>query len=238
MPSLIQPVPTTRAARNVAQVTAPLKPVVSAKGKRTFTDNGFWTPQTFMLQAIQTWFCSRDLPAARTGLSIDQNPTLDEILLDCWPDLKIDRAIYPQADVQHLKAYADAQFDVVYSHQVLEHVPKPWLAGQELVRVLKPGGIGLHTTCAFNPLHGPPAFRDYYRFFPDGLAELFPGVAIHVKTGWGNREALIHNLAINDGHGALGGRRFHPLVGQRNEELYPWHTWIIFQKPAALAAPQ
>ena len=136
----------------------------------------------------------------------------------------------PAPDVQRLQAFADGQFDVVYSHQVLEHVPKPWLAGQELVRVLKPGGIGLHTTCAFNPLHGPPVFNDYYRFFPDGLAELFSNVTIHVKAGWGNREALITNLAINDGHGDLGGRRFHPLVGQRNEERYPWHTWIIFQK--------
>ena len=104
------------------------------------------------------------------------------------------------------------------------------LAGQELVRVLKPGGIGLHTTCAFNPMHGPPIFNDYYRFLPDGLAELFPGVAILVKAGWGNREALAHNLIMNDGNGALGGRRFHPLIGARNEALYPWHTWVIFRK--------
>jgi hypothetical protein len=63
-------------------------------------------------------------------------------------------------------------------------------------------------------------------------------VTVLVKAGWGNREALVHNLVMNDGHGALGGRRLHPLIGQRNEELYPWHTWIIFQKPAALAALQ
>ena len=214
-----------------ASAPAPVPtPAPGVKGKQTYTDNGFWTPQTFMLQAIQEWFSSRKLPPAKTALSIDKNPTLDQILCDSWPGLKIERAVYPQHDVQRLQAFADGQFDVVYSHQVLEHVPKPWLAGQELVRVLKPGGIGLHTTCAFNPLHGPPVFNDYYRFFPDGLAELFSNVTIHVKAGWGNREALITNLAINDGHGDLGGRRFHPLVGQRNEERYPWHTWIIFQK--------
>lgn len=221
---------------NPALAVAPPQVAVSARGKRTYTDQGFWTPQTFMLQAIQNWFGAHKLPPAKTGLSIDQNPTLDEILLDCWPALKIERAIYPQADVQRLNAIADGQFDVVYSHQVLEHVPKPWLAGQELVRVLKPGGLGLHTTCAFNPRHGPPAFNDYYRFLPDGLAELFPQVVVLVKAGWGNREALAYNLLMNDGHGALGGRRFHPLIGQRNEELYPWHTWIIFQKSAAPTA--
>jgi SAM-dependent methyltransferase len=206
------------------------QPSAVPRTERTYTDNGFWTPQTFMLQAIQRWFFSRELPPAENALSIDHNPTLDEILLACWPGLRIQRAIHPQHDAQHLVNFADGQFDVVYSHQVLEHIPKPWLAGQELVRVLKPGGLGLHTTCAFNPRHGPPAFNDYYRFFPDGLAELFPGVALLEKAGWGNREALIYNLAVDDGNGALGGRRFHPVVGQRNDPTYPWHTWVIFQK--------
>jgi len=201
-----------------------------AKPGRDFTDNGYWTPQTYMLQAVQQWFSSRPLETAETALSIDCNPTLDEILLNRWPALRIQRAVHPQHDAQRLMDFADDQFDVVYSHQVLEHIPKPWLAGEELVRVLKSGGIGLHTTCAFNPLHGPPVFNDYYRFFPDGLAELFPGVTVLVKAGWGNREALVHNLVMNDGHGALGGRRFHPLIGRRNEETYPWVTWIIFQK--------
>jgi SAM-dependent methyltransferase len=206
--------------------------------RRSFIVDGFWTPQTFMLQAIQDWFYTADLPPARTALSVDQNPTLNEILQACWPSLQIEYAIHPRHDAQHLRDFADHQFDLVYSHQVLEHIPKPWLAGQELVRVLRPGGLGLHTTCAYNPRHGPPAFNDYYRFFPDGLAELFPGVKVLVKAGWGNREALVHNLVMNDGHGALGGRRFHPLIGQRNEELHPWHTWIIFQKAATPTAPQ
>lgn len=198
--------------------------------RQSFTVDGFWTPQTFMLQAIQEWFFTAQLPGAATALSIDQNPTLNQILLACWPALHIDYAIHPRHDAQNLADFADEQFDIVYSHQVLEHLPKPWRAGNELVRVLKPGGIGLHTTCAFNPLHGPPDFNDYYRFFPDGLAELFEGVDISVVAGWGNREALAHNLIMNDGNGALGGRRFHPLIGQRNDKYYPWVTWIIFTK--------
>jgi hypothetical protein len=88
----------------------------------------------------------------------------------------------------------------------------------------------LHTTCAFNPRHGLPQFNDYYRFLPDGLAELFEGVKVIVKAGWGNRQALLYNLAIDDGHGALGGRRFCEHLGQKNDEQYPWHVWIIFEK--------
>jgi len=200
------------------------------KSARSYTIDGYWTPQTAMLLAIQKWFFEADLPSAYSALSIDENPTLNEILQACWPSLKIQPAIHPRHDAQKLVDFADNQFDIVYSHQVLEHIPKPWLAAQECVRVLKKGGIGLHTTCAFNPRHGPPAFNDYYRFLPDGLAELFAGVQVMVKAGWGNREALIYNLAINDGHGDLGGRRLHPTVGQRNELLHPWVTWIIFRK--------
>lgn len=198
-------------------------------GNTDFTDAGYWTPQTAMLQAIQAWvMASSDRPSK--ALSIDRNPTLDQILLSKWPALSIQSAAFPQHDVQNLSEFPTSAFDLVYSHQVIEHVAKPWLAGRELVRVLSRGGIGLHTTCAFNPRHGPPHFNDYYRFLPDGLAELFDDVDVLVKAGWGNRQALLYNLAIDDGHGALGGRRFHPAVAKENDENLPWVTWIIFRK--------
>ena len=187
-----------------------------------------------MLQSIREWVlnCAEEPVSA---VSIDDNPTLDQIFNERWPGLRLERAVPPEHDIQRLVKIPSDGCDLCYSNQVLEHVPKPWLAGEELVRILRPGGLGIHTTCAYNPRHGPPAFNDYYRFLPDGLAELFDGVTVLVKGGWGNREALIHNLTTNDGHGALGGRRFHPLVGQRNEELHPWVTWIIFRKNAGPA---
>lgn len=194
-----------------------------------FTDGQFWTPQTVMLQSIQDWISAcPDAPA--NALSIDRNPGLDRMALGRWPGLRIREACFPEHDVQRLTAFADGAFDLVYSHQVLEHVPKPWLAGRELVRVLRRGGLGLHTTCAYNPRHGPPAFNDYYRFLPDGLAELFDDVEVLVKGGWGNRQVLLYNLAIDDGHGVLGGRRFHPRLGVENDPNHPWVTWIIFRK--------
>jgi SAM-dependent methyltransferase len=194
-----------------------------------FTDNGLWTPQTSMLRSIEEWIRSASFPCS-LALSIDQNPTLDQLVQGKWPGIVIERAIYPASDAQNLSSLADNRFDLVYSHQVLEHLPKPWRAAREIVRVLKPGGLGLHTTCAYNPRHGPPAFNDYYRFLPDGLAELFENVEVLVKAGWGNRQALLYNLAIDDGHGALGGRRFHSALGQPNDENHPWVTWIIFRK--------
>jgi len=183
-------------------------------GRATFITYGYWDEIPPML-----WLDEQIV-----------KPDLDAMARVRWPDIRIQEARYPKHDAQRLTAFTDGQFDLVYSHQVLEHIPKPWLAGAELVRVLKSGGIGIHTTCAYNPRHGLPAFNDYYRFLPDGLAELFDGVEVLVKAGWGNRQALLYNLAIDDGHGGLGGRRFHPKLAEQNDPNHPWVTWIIFRK--------
>lgn len=194
-----------------------------------FTDNGFWTPQTFMLQAIRNRINHIQLPVM-TALSIDKNPTLDEIITRRWPTVAIQHAVWPEYDAQNLGSLRDEQFDLVYSHQVLEHIPKPWVAAKELVRVMRRGGIGVHTSCAFNPRHGQPAFNDYYRFLPDGLEQLFDNVEVLEKGEWGNRQAILYNVGIDDGNGALGGRRFVRAIGEVSDGLYPWHTWIIFRK--------
>jgi FkbM family methyltransferase len=195
----------------------------------SFTDGDLWTPQTYMQRAIKDWL-NRTSFEVRIALSIDKNPPLDVIITQRWPNITIHRATYPEFDAQDLSKIAGNQYDLVYSNQILEHIPKPWIAAAEMVRVLRPGGLGLHTTCAFNPRHGLPEFNDYSRFLPDGLAELFEGVKVLVKAGWGNRQALLYNLAIDDGHGVLGGRRFCEHLGQKNDEQYPWHVWIIFEK--------
>jgi SAM-dependent methyltransferase len=195
------------------------------------TDKGRWTPQTQMLQTIQLWIEKASLQPT-TALSIDVNESIDQMLLSRWPTLQIMRATYPKIDCQSLPM-PDDSFDLVYSNQVLEHIPRPWLAASEIVRVLRPSGFGIHTTCTFNPRHGPPQFEDYYRFLPAGLSQLFTGVKIHELGEWGNAHAIRHNVSIDDGHGKLGGRRFDRSIGSRSDGLYPWVVWIIFEKPAS-----
>jgi SAM-dependent methyltransferase len=154
---------------------------------------------------------------------------MDDVLLPRWPKLQITRAIWPGVDSQNLPM-PDASFDLVYSNQVLEHVPRPWEAGRQIMRVLRPGGVGIHTSCAFNPRHGPPQFEDYFRFLRPGFAQLFPGAKILQLEEWGNREAILHNVSVDDGHGKLGGRRFDQRIGTTSDGLYPWVVWIIFEK--------
>jgi SAM-dependent methyltransferase len=201
--------------------TANALPVDNVKPRLGFTDNGYWTPQTAMLESIREWVlgCAEEPVSA---ISVDINPTLDQIVNERWPGIRIQRAEPPEHDIQRLHQIPSDRFDLGYSNQVLEHVPKPWLAGAELVRILRPGGIGIHTTCAYNPRHGLPAFNDYYRFLPDGLAELFDGVEVLVKTGWGNRQVIQCNLTIDEGAGvSRSARRFHPDLATPNDPNYP-----------------
>ena len=72
-------------------------------------------------------------------------------------------------DVQAL-CIRDASFDVVLCTEVLEHVPDPQRAIDEMYRVLVPGGQLLLTTRFLFPIHDAP--HDYFRFTKYGLRHL------------------------------------------------------------------
>jgi SAM-dependent methyltransferase len=70
----------------------------------------------------------------------------------------------------------DGSVDAVISSAVLEHVRRPWLAAQEIARVLKPGGAAYVAVPFLQPLHGYP--NHYFNMTGDGLASLFPGLEV------------------------------------------------------------
>jgi len=72
-------------------------------------------------------------------------------------------------DVQAL-CIRDESFDVVLCTEVLEHVPDPQRAIDEMYRVLVPGGQLLLTTRFLFPIHDAP--HDYFRFTKYGLRHL------------------------------------------------------------------
>lgn len=71
--------------------------------------------------------------------------------------------------------FADGAFDIAYSSNVLEHVPEPWAMADEMVRVVRPGGLvvisytlwfgpwGGHETAPWHLLGGHRAARRYAR---------------------------------------------------------------------------
>lgn len=71
-----------------------------------------------------------------------------------------------QYDVHDMQFPSDS-FDIVVCNAVLEHVPWPQKAVDELYRVLKPGGYIYVGLPWLQPLHEMP--KDYWRATPDGL---------------------------------------------------------------------
>ncbi len=137
---------------------------------------------------------------------------------------------WPRHDIQNLDQVPDASVDVILSDMVLEHVPDPRAAMSESHRVLKPGGLAIHTSVFTMPHHPSP--RDYWRFSPDGWRHLAADFSrVHQAAGFGNRRALLMVLArltrIQSRY-----RRPSPLALPLwgNNSKYPICTWLIAEK--------
>src|ERR1700734_226816 len=72
----------------------------------------------------------------RQVTAIDSAPEAIELARDNAPS----NVTFQVADVHNL-GFADATFDVVHAHQVLQHVADPVQALREMRRVCKPGGV-------------------------------------------------------------------------------------------------
>jgi SAM-dependent methyltransferase len=99
------------------------------------------------------------------GLDVHDSPnvvTTDAFVYGTQLDLVADA---------HRLPFADGSFDFVFSLAVFEHLHSPWIAAEEIARVLRPGGAA-YTLCAFfQPLHGYP--DHYFNATESGLARLF-----------------------------------------------------------------
>jgi len=139
-------------------------------------------------------------------------------------------ASYPDHDMLSLH-FADESFDFVVSDQVLEHVEgDPQQAIDECHRILRPGGIAVHTTCFMNPYHEDP--KDFWRFTPGALRLLHKDWSQIIECdGWGNFDVW---LIIRDGirFDGVPHAKWHPLhrVATKNDPEWLIVTWIVVRK--------
>jgi len=138
---------------------------------------------------------------------------------------------YPEVDMQNLP-YEDNSFDFVISDQVIEHLEDPKKAIGESHRVLKKGGIAIHTTCFINYIH--PCPKDFWRFSPEALECLCKDFTEILQCeGWGNRIALLlcflsdslRFMRIPETKWSI-----RHLISTYNEERYPIVTWVVAKK--------
>ena len=79
------------------------------------------------------------------------------------------RNVNVDGDIQALP-FATASVDGVLCIEVLEHLPTPQSAIDEIHRVLRPAGLLLLTTPFLLQYHGKPGdYSDFYRYTDDGL---------------------------------------------------------------------
>jgi SAM-dependent methyltransferase len=127
----------------------------------------------------------------------------------------------------------DAAFDLVLCTEMLEHVPEPQRAIDEIHRVLKPGGTLVLTTRFLFPIHDAP--HDYFRFTKYGLRHLlrnFEILQLEEETdSVGTLAVLVQRLGMQAR--TLGYEQFRavwlvaarlmrPLSGLITEEYGDW----------------
>jgi len=140
-------------------------------------------------------------------------------------------AYYPEFDMQKLP-FDKEVFDYVISDQVIEHIENPFSAIAESYRVLKKGGIAIHTTCFINYFHPSP--KDYWRFSPDALKFLCKDFKEILQCeGWGNRFAIL-SCFLGDRLRAMQIPNhkwsLRHLLATFKENRYYISTWIVAKK--------
>lgn len=79
-------------------------------------------------------------------------------------------------DAHHIPL-ADGSYDVAISMQVLEHLHSPWVAVEEMARILRPGGWLIGSVAFLKPYHG-----SYFHITHDGMTRLLRGAGLRVDV--------------------------------------------------------
>ena len=144
---------------------------------------------------------------------------------------------YPEYDLCDLKQ-PDSTYDSIVSDMVLEHLyGDPFDALKHSYRVLKPGGIVVHTTCFLHGFHPKPF--DHWRFTTQGLTRLAEASGFEVLNvgshgnrfmNWAFRSKWIWKIKVSES-------KINPLrkVLIRNNLDLPIYVWIIGRKPLTRA---
>jgi len=132
-----------------------------------------WMIHRLMRQAMQAVAHKAEGKLLDVGCGEKPYIKLLEGQVACYIGVERDRARYGRADVGGdvlALPFGDGLFDTVLCNQVLEHVPEPQYAMDEMARMLKSGGRLILTAPHIWGLHEVP--HDYFRYTPYGLRHL------------------------------------------------------------------
>jgi SAM-dependent methyltransferase len=122
----------------------------------------------------------------------------------------------------------DQRFDVTFTNNALEHMPKPFAVAQNMYDLLNPGGIVMAATVFSCHHHASP--DDYWRFTDSGLRYIFENAGFEtVEFGYDVSERRREKLG---GHIPQSA----PLIDAAGGWLERWFVFYIGRKPQAVPA--
>lgn len=84
------------------------------------------------------------------------------------------------ADLHDLPTEWTGRFGAFVASAVFEHLDRPWIAANEVARVLAPSGICYIATHQTFPLHGFP--QDFWRFSTEALSMIFTDAGLEIVS--------------------------------------------------------
>ena len=121
-----------------------------------------------------------------------------------WRDSRAQRQQFVKSNLSEPIPLPNSSYDFIFSFNAFEHIPDPALAMNEMVRVLKPGGLIL---IDFNPLYASPLGLHAFCFTMPYPQFLFSDEIISLK---------LKSLGLND-------------LGKVMDALQPLNRWRIQQ---------
>lgn len=174
-----------------------------------------------------------------------------------YHDLNIEASDIPNTIIADITDCADEiednRFDLIFSSDVFEHIDRPWLAAEQIARILKPGGIAItHTLFSWR---NHPCPIDYWRYSAECLEFLF-GELNTLEKGYdlsqrrNNQPGFWASGADSVPVDALGGWREHwsvwhvarkgdgPIIPRFKDSNHPLATWLRSDTQGTVTNPK
>ena len=141
-----------------------------------------------IIDTIKNYMCVLDIGKSMRGhfkkIKCKEIKTLDINIFENYPDIQMD--LSEEVEIEKTELYK--KFDVIICLAVLEHVHNPFIAIQNIKKMLNHNGIIFGYVPFLYHYHAPQDlyFQDYYRYSKDGLAYLlkdFKDVKIYPVRG-------------------------------------------------------